>query len=390
MRLDWWGAYQDAIALAEKEAGRTLKASEVSDYWYGRSFAWWRESPLDALSLMFQKTAFFFGGIELSNNRNIDLFYREYAPYGRPALYLAYVLMPLALVGAVSAWRRGGWPARAAILLGASYAVSVILFFVTARYRVPVRPLLAILAIEGGRAVVAGIRSGRPRGWLPLGAAIALGIGLNVNPWTRAYTPSPAQFYQSVANVLRDTSDLGEAVAAQEKALSIDPTYPKGNLNLGTMYMTQGRVPEAILAFRRELALDPTDGRAHASLARALDRSGQIAAAEKAYAAAEAAGLEDAPALYNHALLLERLERPEEAADLYRRSVAADSTFVEAWNNLGVYHARAGRLEEAVALWERVLALEPGHPRASDNLRRARARMTNPPGEEAPSPESGG
>ena len=45
MRLDWWGALQDATAIAEAEAGRPLKATEVSDYWYGRALAWWRAHP---------------------------------------------------------------------------------------------------------------------------------------------------------------------------------------------------------------------------------------------------------------------------------------------------------------------------------------------------------
>jgi hypothetical protein len=40
-RATWWGSYEDAIRLAEKNLHRTLKPSEVSDYWYkqGLKFA---------------------------------------------------------------------------------------------------------------------------------------------------------------------------------------------------------------------------------------------------------------------------------------------------------------------------------------------------------------
>ena len=390
MRLDWWGALQDATEIAETEAGRPLRPSEISDYWYRRSLDWWRREPRAALTLTLQKVTFFLGGIEFSNNRNIDLFFEEYAPLGLPSLYLAYFGVPLALVGAIAVWRRGGWAGRAAILLGAAYSISVVIFFVTARYRIPVRPLFAILGAEGARVIVVSARAGGWRGWVPAAAAVLLGVALNANAWTKGYTPNPAQFFQSVANVLRDRGDLDGALASQERALSLEPGYPKGNLNLGTMYMTRGRLPEAILAFRREIALDPADGQAHASLAQALDRSGKLVEAEREYAAASAAGLEEAPARYNHALCLERLDRPDEAADLYRRAIAADSTFVEAWNNLGVHHARNGRLEEAIRHWEKVLEIRPDHERARENLERARARVRNRGGESDSRSETGG
>ncbi len=390
MRIDWWGGYQDAISIAEEEAGRALKPSEVSDYWFGRAFDWWRENPGAGAAITFQKATLFLSGIEFGNNRSLPMFFREYAPLGRPSLILAYFLMPLAVVGGIGMWRRDGWPARAAILLGVTWVASVVLFFVTARYRVPIRPLLAILAFEGGRVIVGRIREGRVSGWGWLGVALAIGIGVNVNPWIRAYKPSPAQFYQSVANVLRDKGDLGEAIEVQRKALAIDSTYPKGNLNLGTMYMSRGQVADAVQAFRREIALDPGDGRAHASLAQGLDRSGNLPEAEREYAAAEAAGLEDAPALYNHALCLERLEREEEASGLYRRAIAADSSFVDAWNNLGVFHARSGRLDEAIRHWEKTLQLQPDHTRALDNLERARVRRSTTPRDTGVPAETGG
>jgi tetratricopeptide (TPR) repeat protein len=375
MRIDWWGGIEDANAIAEEAAGRDLRPSEVSDYWYSRAFAWWREHPGDGLALLAKKIVFFLSGIEFGNNRSISLFFREYAPIGSPSLLLAYAMLPLALVGALALGRSGGMRGRAIVLLAGIYALSVVLFFVTARYRVPLRPMLMVLAIEGARRLALGVRRGGWRGLLPAAATLGLAVCINVNPWAREYRPSEAQFYQSVADVHRENGDLLLSVEAQERALSLDPTYPKGNLNLGTMYMALDRVPEAIRAFERERVLDPSDGRNLASLARAHQRSGRVEDADRWYAAAEEAGLEDAPTLYNHALCLERLGRPEGADSLYHRAVAADSTFTDAWNNLGVLRARAGRIEEAIPYWEKVLRIRPEDPQALENLARARRRL---------------
>jgi tetratricopeptide (TPR) repeat protein len=375
-RVDWWGGYEDAIALAEQAEGRKLLPSEVSDHWYARAREWWRENPIDGVVLTLRKVVYLFSGIEFGNNRDDALFFREFVPAWTPFLWALTVMMPLAVVGAAALWRRGDGDSRTVVLYAAVYSISVILFFVTGRYRVPLRPLLAIFAVEGGRLLWERLRHGGVRGLAPAAATTAAAFLVDVNPWTREYAPPPAQFYQSVANVHRANGDLDEALEWQLRTLESDPAYPEGNLNLGTMYLERGDPAAALPAFRREQALDPADGRNLASMAQALEQLGRTAEAEQAYSAAEAAGLEDAPALYNHALCLERLGRgTEEVEAMYRRAVARDSTFADAWNNLGVVLARAGRLPEAVPMWERAVAARPDHPRASENLERARKRL---------------
>lgn len=375
-RVDWWGGYEDAIRLAEEAEGRSLLPSEVSDYWYDRAIAWWREHPGPGLAITARKAVLLLSGAEFGNNRDIRLFFREFAPMGLPFLGLLTVLTPLACAGAISLARRGDPAGRAVLLYVAVYSVTIILFFVTARYRVPLRPILALLAVEGARVLATSLRERPVRGAAAVLALAAAAVAVNVNPWIAAYEPSPAQFYQSVANLHHDNGDLREAVRWEERALAIDPAFPEGNLNLGSMYMELGDVPAAIAAFEREREVDPDDARNLASLAQALDRAGRTAEAERTYTDAEALGLEDAPALYNHALCLERLDRPAaEIEAMYRRAVAADPAFADAGNNLGVLLARLGRMEEAVDVWRRTLEASPGHPRVLDNLERAKRRL---------------
>ncbi|HMB67845.1 MAG TPA: tetratricopeptide repeat protein [bacterium] len=375
-RVDWWGGYEDAIRLAEEAEGRSLLPSEVSDYWYGRALDWWREHPGRGLALTARKAVLLLSGAEFGNNRDIRLFFREFAPIGLPFLGLLTVLTPLACIGGVSLARRGD-PGRWMVLsYVAVYSLTIVMFFVTARYRVPLRPVIALLAVEGARVLVTLIRTRPGRGAAVTVVAAAGAVAVNVNPWIAAYDPSPAQFYQAVANLYHDNGDLPEAIAWEQRTLATEPTFPEGNLNLGSMYMELGDVPAAIAAFERERQVDPDDARNLASLAQALDRAGRTEEAERTYSEAEALGLEDAPALYNHALCLERLDRPAaEIEAMYRRALAADAAFADAGNNLGVLLARQGRLEEAVDVWRRTLEAAPGHPRLLDNLDRARSRL---------------
>jgi Flp pilus assembly protein TadD len=375
MSVDWWAGYDDAVRIAEEESGRALKPSEVSRYWFARSFRWWLAHPLDGLGLTFRKIVYFLSGTEFSNNRNLQLFLREFAPALSYSVWLYLAVMPLAVLGAVSLWKSGRGDARLTVGYVAVYAISIILFFVTARYRVPLRPLLAIFAMEGVRRLVIGWRASPGRA-VALGAGVVVfAVAVNANGWVASHRPSPAQFYHSVAIVLSERGDDAAALPWQERAVGYDDTYPKVNLNLGRLLMIAGRTEEAAAAFARERVLDPDDAQNVASLGQALLRLGRPEEAVPAFEDAERLGMEDAPSLYNHAIALERLGRATEAEALYARAVESDSTFADAWNNLGVLLARSDRLEEALDVWERGLRVNPGASRIMNNVRRARERL---------------
>ena len=368
---DWWGGYNDAIRIAEDAAGHKLSPAEISDYWFERGVAWWREHPRTGVLVTAKKAVFFLSGLEFSNNRDIRLFLEHFAPAGRSGLLLMYALVPLAVAGCFVFWRTGRPGPRIVVLWVLVYSATIIAFFVTARYRVPLRPVFAILAATGALSLADGIRRRERRAWLAAAGVVLIGIGTNVNPWLREYRPSPAQFYQAVANIHQDKGRTEQALDWQKRALAVDPAFPEGNLNEGTLYMALGRPADAVASFQRERHFDPDDGRNLASLGQAYAKLGRLEEADQAYADAEATGLVDARELYNHGVALERLGRTVDAGGSYRRAVEADSTFADAWNNLGVLAARDGRLDEAIGLWRTALARDPAHAGANDNLKRA-------------------
>lgn len=378
MRTDWWGGYEDAIQIAEKAEGRALRPSEVSKYWTRRAMEWWRENPGDGVLLTLKKSIYFLSGQEFSNNRNLDLFLEDYAPCAIPGKYVLFVATPLACWGMVIVWRRRRAVDRALVLYFLVYAATVILFFVTARYRIPIRPLILLFAIEGARSIVSSFRASPAKGLIPASGVVALGLALNLNPWVASYEAPPAQFYQSIANIYHERKNVPEALRFQQKTLEIDPQYPDAHLNLGTMLLAQGNVSGAVEEFREECRIDPKDGRAWASLGQALTQRGDFVAGEESYSQADSVGWKDVAVTYNHAILLERLGRTEEARSRYLRATEIDSSFVDAWLNLGVLEARSGNLGRAIEYWNRADFLRPGDPKIRENLERAQDRLANP------------
>ena len=139
-----WEA-KDFQAEAERRAGRELKPTEVSSFWFDESFKWIKGNPGDAARLFFHKARLMIHQHELPDNHSYyltrDLFVGS---LWVPFLGLGMLWGP-AVAGMWVSFcrdRRSLYPALFALL----YAGSVVPFFVVARYRLPVVPALSIFS----------------------------------------------------------------------------------------------------------------------------------------------------------------------------------------------------------------------------------------------------
>src|SRR5258706_4081349 len=119
---------------------RHLTPGEVSGYWTGRAMAYIRSQPGDWLKLMARKTAVAFNATEASDTESQDV-YADWswllkAPFDF-AIVLAAAVFGLCAMG-LEPLRRLWW----LWAIGVTYAASVIAFYVFARYRFPIVPVL--------------------------------------------------------------------------------------------------------------------------------------------------------------------------------------------------------------------------------------------------------
>lgn len=280
MRSDWQGGYEDAIRLAQTGSGsaRPLRPSEISAYWTEQGLRFWITRPGSAIRLLWTKCLLFWSNAEIKNNEDPRYFRTTlWSLRWLPASF--GLLAPLALVGLGMAWRRG-LRFRLLTLFTGLWFVSVVIFFVCARYRLPITPLLplfAVLPLEGA------VGWARRRQWVLLGALIAGQAVLYPLLFTPRAETEAGGFFQSYANLGVAWSELQrwpEAEAAYQKSIALAPEYLKNYENLGLAFEKQDRFPEAEGVYRHGLAVAPRNPLLRRDLAEVLQIQGKLPEAE--------------------------------------------------------------------------------------------------------------
>jgi hypothetical protein len=204
-------------------ASRTLTPAEVSSYWTGRATAFITGQPGAWLALMARKAALLVNAREAIDTESQE----SYAEWSWPLRLLGPVmhfgvLVPLAAFGLWATWadRR-----RLAVFLAMAFAfaVSTIAFYVFARYRYPLVPLLVLFAAAGVAAL----------------------------PRLVASTPRPRLIMTGLAT-------LAVAAVCHVPLLSATRSVAITDTNLGTALYEAGRLDEAIARYRRASTRSPT------------------------------------------------------------------------------------------------------------------------------------
>jgi hypothetical protein len=271
---------RSSIAVAERAEHRTLTAADASAWWTQRALVWVVEDPVGWARLTMRKAGYFLNAYEPPLETNFGWAAARFPTLGW-ATVGAGVVGPLALVGMWATrarWRELG--VLHAYTLGCT--VTVVLYFVAARYRLPVLVAWLPFAGVGACAVWSGLTSRKVSPGLLLGAAAAV-----------FHLPIPGGHVQEglafnehhVGNILREAGRLEEAVAHYEEAVRLLPTRRSFTNSLARAYLNADR-PEAAVALLEASAVTGEDGRLLRALAQGrvqvADHQGAIAALEQA------------------------------------------------------------------------------------------------------------
>ena len=140
---------QDATELAEHASGRRLTPSEVSSYWSNRALDFIGSQPGAWLRLIGRKVVLLWNADEMLDTESQES-HAEWSTLLSVGGWFGHfgLLVPLALLGVIATWHERArlWLLYAMII---AYAASVIAFYVFARYRFPLVPLLMLFASAG-------------------------------------------------------------------------------------------------------------------------------------------------------------------------------------------------------------------------------------------------
>lgn len=372
------GQVVDARRLAEAALGRRLSSLEVSNWFGARAVAWWRAEPCDALLLLVRKLAYVGNQVELPLDAAYSFYSRDLPGLLGFLSLGAGGLVPLGLAGCVwQAWRWRGQPDRLRTDLAwmaclPLYALSVAVFFVTSRYRLPLLlPLCVGTGLAGERVLALATRSDARRELLVgvlLTAALAWGANHDFG-----LDDGRSEERIRYVEMLVDSGQL-DAAHAMVLRFERDQARPAELwARAGQALHERGQAAEATTWLARASTLAPQDLGLHLALVRAWLSSGHEAEARahlRALTAATVRSTRDAPsALALGALALE-WQQAGQAQMLLRAALDAGcSPAAPAHEKLGLALALEDRLDEALVELERACHLDSG--RASAQLNRA-------------------
>ncbi len=359
---------RDFEAEAEKRAGRELSPSEVSRFWFRQAFSWIRDHPGKAFKLMVLKARLMAHQHEIPDNHSFYLTRELFAEaLWVPVLGFGLLWGP-ALAGILIIARKepkAVYPAAFAML----YALSIIPFFIVARYRLAVLPSISVFAAAFLVWAWKRWNERDTKALLPAGAAIlaSLLIGFLPTPVSRA--PMGMEYYL-LGNAYLKTGKPRKAIPWYDKARETLPRNPEvaknraiamSRLNTSEISSLVSRVGKG------ELGPDEL-----VEAGKRLEQLGQVKTAIKIY---EGAAKKN-PDMFTPRARLgflysthPEVKDTDKAVSHLEQALRIRPGDLDTMNALGNVHFLAGNTEEAKKWWERILEKDPGFDAAGQNLR---------------------
>jgi tetratricopeptide (TPR) repeat protein len=412
----------DAVDMAETALDRSLTPGEVSKYWSGKAFTWIASHPGDWLKLLTWKCVLLLNWYEIPDAED-QYFYEKSCSLLRSLGHVSHfgIILPPAVLGIVLTWnrRRELWllPVFAAALSGA-----VVLFFVVARYRFSMVPVLVLLAAAGLTEALARIKVHRSRSLItPVIATLVAAVVSNWPISARGQNDNVSYFNAGV--VLFDNGRVDDAIAHYQRTLALKPDMADAHLQMGIALANKNRLEDGLHEIRQAETLRPDDPWIALERGSLLAQSGQLDEARAALKKAANGLPREVRAFRNLAVVSIQMNDWPEAVNSLRRAAelqprAIDTRVELAWllaacpsaevrrpqeamdiasslcketnrrdpeclDALATAHASAGQFEKAMLLIKEAVAQATSRPELIDVLkereRRYQARQPPPP-----------
>lgn len=371
---DWWAeGYAATIHIAENAAGKTLKPSQVSAFWWKKGWGEISHYPGTRAGLMLKKVRLLFAGIEISNTG--DIYYqRKFSSLLSLLLWMKGLffpfglILPLALLGLAL---RFDWKRQShLIIFQLSYALSIILFFICARYRLPLVPILAIWSAVGVVQTARLIRQKQlARYTLVLLGFFLLLVAVNRNPVKGKMIPG----FDGAVNVGNKYFELGQyvkAIPAFEDAIALDSMSSRPVNGEAMALLNLGKIGEAKQKFERALLLEPSLNQARNNLAHILLQEGDLDGAGKNFA--KVLELDSSNVFAQQGFADVALEQGdyELAGQYYEKAYSQGALNRQVISRWALALLQQQKYARALEVNGKLLALEPDNARAHHNQAR--------------------
>jgi 4-amino-4-deoxy-L-arabinose transferase-like glycosyltransferase len=334
------GLAAGAHRAAEHALRRPLTDAEVSSYYSGLALTWMRDHPGAWLRLLARKAYAVVNTSHASTPFSYTFYAYDAGTFLRFLFLGPWLFVPLGIVGLIG---RPGRRPHIAIAFALAYAASIVLFFITERYKLP---LYVVLVIAAGAGVEALKRTSH--------AIVAVLLVIAAN-WPLRLDDGRAEERLRMAEYEASRGNV------EETARWVNLTgmqNARTEYAIGRSLLASGRSGEAVPHLRRATS----NPYASYDLAVALQNAGDMPGA--AQALRDLNPPPDAPLEVWLQLGRRAAETnaPDVAEKFFRRAVDVAPANSRSHQALGLVLMAQGRCVEAIAEFNETLRLEPTNP----------------------------
>jgi len=248
---------------AQRRLGRSLKPSEVSQYWFSEGLTFIRNNPGAFFRLTWVKLRMFLNDYEIADNLNY-YFHQRYSKVLALTPISFGIMGPFFLIGLFFLVRERRLESSLLVFSQIAYILSVIAFYVFDRYRMPVIPVFCLIAGFGIDGVLKMVRKVQVRNLALLALFVLMAMVFVNRPIIAPFDMSHSFVDEAIAYEMKEK--LGEAFNSYEEALRINPRYlraleRKADLEFRSKYYSRAKN-----TYERILIVNPGSGEARARL----------------------------------------------------------------------------------------------------------------------------
>ncbi len=277
---DAGGLLSDAHSEAERNEGRKLTAAEASAYWSKRAWSFICTHPLAEIKLLGLKLIKFWNRSEHDDIRILAMLQSLDVAF-TTGLWPGFGWISwLALTGLILTPRNG--LLKLAVVSG---VIGVVCFFVTARYRLSLTPLLVVLGGLGLEQICRILlifiqkRTVEPQ---QMGVQVVMLLAMGVGVWwPLSQSDFRALDHYNIAAHFLTKGKAREALEQSKKGIALAPGEANLFFVMGNAYYTLGETTAAAASFEETIRLKPSHASAHYNLGQVWMSLNQPAAAAK-------------------------------------------------------------------------------------------------------------
>jgi tetratricopeptide (TPR) repeat protein len=387
-------AWDQLIGLPESQGIKGVYPKD--NYFNNRTWDFILSRPLDYIKGLAVKTVEFASSREIPRTEDIYMF-RDRAPLLFAGVWKAGgfgfpfgILFPLALIGIIGFRKRIPGPALLMLVL---YPLSVIVIFVSSRYRAPILPLICLLASGGITWLYEQVKEKK---WKNLGISSAVILGslfliILPGPFIEEKMDLRAEYNIGEGMYYERINDATSAINDFKKAIELQPCFADAEFKLGSLYsdlkqyneaseelnkvlrssvscfFNHTGIPENVTyienhksEFMRTYSIAIID--THKLLGNIMLASNRLDDAFSHYSEAVALSPRSFDVLEVMGDIKTKQMNYKKALSLYTQALPYDPQNPTLYSKLGQIFAKTGALDDALTNFKKFVELEPGSP----------------------------